>query len=573
MGTNTELSRAFDLMADLLEIQGANRFRVNSYRRVSRMLKDLVDDLAKLAAEDRLEELPGVGEGTAKKIKQYIETGHITELEELMGQVPDALPGLLEIPGMGPKKVAAVWKELGVSELGDLKKAIEEGRLEKLPGFGKQSVKKIAEGIGFMEKSGARTPYGEALPIAEEFAEQVGKIKGVRRVAVAGSLRRGVETIGDIDLLCAAANGAAVVKAFTQLKPVKAVLAAGDTKASVKAELGDGREVQIDLRVVPEESFGAAWQYFTGSKEHNIRLRELAIKKGYKLNEWGLFKGDKQIAGRTEEEIYKKLGLLCAPPEMRENRGELECDQKVIDGLIALEHIKGDLHMHTTASDGRSTLAEMAAAAKALGYEYINIADHSKSSVIANGLSIERMEKQIEQVRTFAKKLKGLRVLVGCECDILSNGDLDYPDEILAECDIVVASIHTAMGQPKDVITRRTIKVMENPHVHIIGHPTSRLLNRRPASAIDIGEIAKAAAQTGTALEINAAWKRLDLKDLHVRHALDAGATLSINTDSHHTEQLRWMRYGVATARRGWAPKERVINTMSLKDLMVWKKR
>ncbi len=570
---NSELSKAFNLMADLLEIQGANRFRINSFRRTGRTLKEMVEDVAELAEEDRLQDIPGIGQGTADKIKEYIEHGRITELEELMGHMPEGLPALLEVPGMGPKKVAAVWKGLDVEDLGDLKGAIESGRLQKLPGFGEQSVKKIAEGIRFMEKSGGRVPYGQALPIAEALAEKVRQIEGVDQVAIAGSLRRGKETIRDIDLLCTAGDGAAVVKRFVEFEQVGSVLAAGETKGSVTVPLEDDREVQVDLRVVPEGSFGAALQYFSGSKEHNVRLREIAIKKGYKLNEWGLFHGDEQIAGTTEQEIYDQLGLACIPVEMREDRGEFDCDEAFIDSLISVEDIRGDLHMHTVASDGRCTLEELARAAKAMGFEYINIADHSKSSAIANGLSIERMERQIEEVRAFDKEFKGLKILVGCECDILSNGDLDYPDELLAECDIVGASIHSAMSQPRQKITRRTIRAMENPYVHIIGHPTSRLLNQRPASAIDIAEITKAAAQTGTALEINAAWKRLDLKDQHVRQAMEAGAMLSINTDAHDVDQLHQMRYGVATARRGWATVDRVINTMSLKKLLEWKNR
>ncbi|MCH8967853.1 MAG: DNA polymerase/3'-5' exonuclease PolX [Planctomycetes bacterium] len=570
---NKELANAFNLMGDLLEIQGANRFRINSFRRTGRTLKDLIEDVAVLVEEDRLLEVPGIGKGTAGKIEEFIEVGRIAELDELLGKMPDGLPALLDIPGMGPKKVAAVWKELDIEELGDLKEAIEDGRLAELAGFGEQSVKKIGEGIRFMETSGERVPYGEALPLAEALAEEVGAIDGVKRVAIAGSLRRGRETVGDIDLLCIASDGAAVVRSFVALGRVASVLASGDTKGSVTVPLGSAREMQVDLRVVPEESFGAALQYFSGSKEHNVRLREMASKQGYKLNEWGLFKNDKQVAGRTEEEIYAKLGLPAIPVELREDRGEFECDAAFIETLITMADIRGDLHMHTVASDGKCTLEQLAEAAKGLAYEYINITDHSKSSAIANGLSIERMEQQIETVRAFDKTFKGLKVLVGCECDILSNGDLDYPDDLLAECDIVVASIHSAMGQAKEVITRRTIKAIENPHVHIIGHPTSRLLNKRPATAIDVPEIVKAAVETGTALEVNSAWKRLDLNDRHVRHAIDAGAMLSINTDSHDTPQLQQMRYGVATARRGWATADRVINTMSLKQLLAWKER
>jgi DNA polymerase (family 10) len=469
---------------------------------------------------------------------------------------------------MGPKKVALVWKELGVESIDDLKKAIASGKMAELPGLGATSVKKIADGLAFREKSSERTPMGVAWAVAELMVQHLKALRGVKRVEVAGSLRRGVETIGDIDILCEAADGEKIIKAFTEMGGVSSVQAAGKTKGSVLVDLEAGRQVQVDLRVVPAESFGAAWQYFTGSKEHNIRVREIATRKKWKLNEYGLFDAkDKQLAGKTEKSIYDKLGLPFMPPEMREDRGELEAGEKSIAGLIALEHIRGDLHMHTTASDGKCTAEEMAAAARELGYDYIAICDHSKSSAIANGLSIERMEKQIETLRALNKTLKDFEILVGCECDIHSDGTMDYPDAILAECDLVVASIHAGMGQSREQVTRRTIAAMENPYVTIIGHPTGRLLGRRDAMDLDVAAVVKAAVETGTVLEINASWQRLDLKDVHARQALDAGVTLAIDTDSHHTDQLLQMRFGVQTARRAWTQKEDVLNTRTLAQL------
>lgn len=585
---NVELIRAFERIADLLEIDGADGFRINSYRRAARTLKDAGEDAAVLAEEGRLQELPGVGKGTAQRIQQFLDSGHIDVLDELEAKFPPGLPALLDISGMGPKKVALVHAELGVKNLDDLKKAIALGAMEKLPGLGATSVKKIAEGIAFLERSGGRTPLGIALPIAEVFLDRVRTLRSVKQAELAGSLRRGVETIGDIDIVCDAADGEKVIKQFVAFDGVKRVLAAGATKGSVTIELDAGKELQIDLRVVESDSYGAALQYFTGSKEHNVRLRERAIAKKWRLNEYGLFDGEKSIAGKREADIYKKLGLPCLPPELREDRGEFDPPASplskggprgvasplgkggprgVLPELVTLDDIRGDLHVHSVASDGRCTIEEMAAAAKERGYEYIAICDHSKSSTIANGLSIERMVEHMAKIRAVARKTKGVAILVGCECDILANGSLDYPDEILAQCDWVVASIHSALGSTKHSPTERTLAAIENPYVSMIGHPTGRLLNKRAPMDLDMAAVVGAAAKNGTMLEINASWQRLDLKDVHVRMALDRGVTLGINTDAHHTDQLAQMRFGVLTARRGGAAKEDIVNCLPLAAL------
>jgi len=567
MSANKELATVFEQIADLLEIQGADPFRVNSYRRAARTVKDLSEDIALIARQGRLQDIPGIGKGTAEKIQQYLATGKIELHQELLAQVPEGLPRLLEIPGLGPKKVALAWKRLGVTGLDELKRAIASGTLAELPGMGAQSVKKIAEGIAFLERSRGRTPLGVAWPIAAEICEHLRSHKQVKRVEPAGSLRRGRETIGDVDILCDSAAGKKVVEAFTSLPRVVRVLAAGATKGSVVVNTDEGNELQVDLRVVPSASFGAALQYFTGSKEHNVRLRELAIKKKYKLSEYGLFRGDKQIAGKTEKSIYTKLGLEYIPPELREDRGEIDAAGN-LPRLVELADIRGDLHVHTTASDGRDTIEQMAAAARELGDEYLGICDHSASSTIANGLSPERMLKHIEAIRTVARKTKDIAILVGCECDILANGKLDYPDEILSQCEIVTASIHSGLGQSRSTVTKRTIAAMENPYVNIIGHPTGRLLGKREAMDLDIEAVIKAAVETNTALEVNAAWQRLDLKDTHVRQAVEAGAMIVINTDAHSTGELGSMRrYGVQTARRGWADKRSVLNTRPLAEL------
>jgi len=566
---NTELTRAFERIADLLEITGGDRFRINSYRRVARTLDALAEDIADLAARGELTMLQGVGKGTAERIEQFLKTGAIDVLTELESQLPPGLPALLSIPGMGPKKVAAVHRELNVGSLDDLKRVIASGELAQLAGFGETSVKKIADGITFLETSSERTPLGVARPVADRLADEVKKIRGVQRVALAGSLRRGAETIGDVDILCEAKDGPAVIEIFTQAKGVKRVLAAGETKGSVTIELPDRRELQVDLRVVPAESFGAALQYFTGSKQHNVRLREMAIRKKWRLNEYGLFDGDTPLAGAHEGEIYERLGLPFFPPEVREDRGEFE-DPSCVESLVSLDDIRGDLHVHTTASDGTATIREMAEAAKALGYEYLAITDHSKSSAIANGLSIQRMEQHIEEIRAAGKKLKGFTLLVGCEVDILADGSLDYPDAILKECDLVVASVHSGMQGGKSSPTRRTLAAMESPYVNVIGHPTGRLLGQRRPMDIDMAAVVKAAAETGTALEVNASWQRLDLKDVHTRQAIDAGAMLAICTDAHSTGGLSTVHYGVTTARRGRAAKSTIVNTRPLRDFRQW---
>lgn len=564
---NAALEAIFNEIADLLEIKGEDTFRVNSYRRVARTIKGLAEEIDQIAARGALGDLPGVGKSTAEKIEQYLKTGKIALHEELRGEMPRGLPDLLGIPGMGPKKIALVWKELGIESIDDLKREIASGRVAALKGMGEKSVEQIKQSISFAEHAGERTPLGLALPLAEELAEAMRAVKQVRRVEIAGSVRRGCETIGDLDLLCESEDGAAVIEAFTRLPQVTRVLAAGDTKGSIIVARRDGGQIQADCRVVPKESFGAALQYFTGGKEHNVRLRERAAKKKWKLNEWGLFDGEKPLAGADEAGIYRKLGLPLIPPEQREDQGEFDVSAEAFGHLIRIEDIRGDLHMHTSASDGKMEAAEMAEAARKLGYEYIAVTDHSRSSAQANGLSIDRMWRQVERLRRLNDEHDTIAVLVGCECDILADGKLDYPDTILAACDIVVASVHSALRQDRAKITRRVLAAMENPFVTILGHPTGRLLGRRAAMDLDMTAVIRQAAKTHTVLELNAAWQRLDLCDRHVRLARDAGVMLSIDTDAHAAAQLAQMRYGILTARRGGLRAKDVINTRPLAAL------
>jgi len=566
---NKELARIFDQIADLLEIKGEDPFRINSYRRVARTIGDLNEDVADIAAAGRLTDIPRVGKGTAERIQQYLQTGKVESHQQLLNEIPSGLPALLDIPGMGPKKVAAAWKKLGVTDLDSLVAVIDSGKLAELPGFGAKSVAQIQQGIEFLQRSLARTPLGIALPVARRLAGQLADLAAVKQVEIAGSARRGRETIGDVDILCQSAAGKKVVDAFTQFEQVKQVLAAGATKASILVETPGGADLQVDVRVVPAKSFGAALQYFTGSKEHNVRLREIAVKKKLKLNEYGLFRGDKQIAGAQEADIYAKLGLPFIPPELREDRGEIEAADN-LPRLVTLDNIRGDLHLHTIASDGHQTAEQLGRFAKDYGYEYIAVADHSKSQTIANGLSIDRMYEQIETVRAADRKVRGIAILLATEIDILAGGKLDYPDDLLAECDLVIASIHSGMGQDRATVTKRTLAAMDNPHVHVIGHPTGRLLGKREAMDIDIDQVIRHAVETHTALEVNASWQRLDLKDVHVRQAIDAGAMLVLNTDAHAPDQFDFMSFGVQTARRGFATPDSILNTRPLAPLRKW---
>jgi DNA polymerase (family X) len=566
--TNEDVVRIFEEIADMLEIKGEDAFRVNSYRRVARTIDDLTEAVADIAARGELDSLAGVGKSSAAKIQELLDTGKLKFREELAREVPESVLALLQIPGLGPKKAAVLWHQKNIDSIDALKKAIESGDLDDLKGFGKKSLASLSDGIAFLQNTAGRTRLGEAWDVAVRLRAALANMQGVKRVESAGSLRRARETVGDLDLLCIAADGPAVIQEFTKQPGVTKVLAAGDTKGSVLIEWRAGHAIQADLRVVPEESFGAAWQYFTGSKEHNVHLRQLAVKRGWSLNEYALSdaKTEKVIAARTEEDVYQALGLPWIPPELREDRGEFEPDA-VPDDLITQADLRGDLHMHTTASDGRSTAEEMALAAKALGYEYICITDHSQGSVIANGLSPQRLRASIAEIRALDRKIKGIKIWVGAEVDILADGTLDYDDELLAELDYVVASVHSGLGKDPAVNTKRTIAAMQNPYVNQIGHPTGRMINSRKPMELDMAAVCRAAAETGTALEINAGPYRLDLKDQHVRMARAAGATIAICTDAHGAEKLSRVFFGVLTGRRGGLRKCEVLNTRPAKEI------
>lgn len=568
---NQQIGDIFNEMADIMEIVGEDHFRISTYRKVARVIHDCPQDVSELAGQEELRSLPGIGESSARKINEFVQHGTIQVHEKLLEKIPPRLLDLLKIPGFGPKGVAAVWKKLNVENIADLQRVIEDRSLEELPGFGAKKAESLAHGIKFLESAKGRILLVCAVGIAEAMVGQLRqRIAGLKRIELAGSLRRCRETTGDVDLLAEADDeelARQIVETFTQIDGVQEVLLAGETKASVRFIDTNicPDVVQVDLRIVPSESMGAAWQYFTGSKYHNVRLREIAVKKKLKLNEYGLFKGEKQLAGKTEQEVYKKLGLSYIPPTLREDRGEVELAQKnKLPAVVEQKDIRGDLHLHTPASDGRNTIEELAAMAKMLGYQYIAITDHSQSSAIANGLDIERLLKHIKKIKAVNEQYDDITILASSEVDILMDGSMDYPDEVLVQLDFVIGSVHSGMTGPEEKCTARLIRAMENPYVNCIGHPTGRLIGTREPMKLDMNAVIAAAVETHTALEINSHPMRLDLKDIHVRQAIEAGAKLIINTDAHDVTGLQLMRYGVATAQRGWATKFDILNCQPL---------
>ncbi len=560
---NKELAEIFDKWADILEFMGDNPYHIRAYRNAARLIRDLSEDIELLAKEGKLSQLPGIGQRLQAKILEFLRTGKISEFEKLKSQVPDTIFTLLEIPGIGPKTVKLLYEKLGVRSLEDLKRAIERGELLKLPGFGPKKVEKIKKGIELFEKSGGRILLGVAVFIADRIVNQLKEHSAVDRISVCGSTRRMKETVGDIDILASGKNNLEIIEAFVNLPNVKEVLWKGPKKATVIVEEGE----QVDLRVSEPDSYGAALQYFTGSKAHNIHLRTICLKLGYKLNEYGLFKGEEKIAGRTEEEIYSALGMDTPPPEIREDTGEIEAAlEHKLPKLVGYGDVKGDLHLHSNWSDGASTIEDYVKKALEFGYEYIAITDHSKSLRVANGLSEEDLLRRNYEIDKLNEKYGNrIRILKGTEVDILPDGSLDYPDEILSQLDFVVASIHSRFNQDN---TERLIKAMNNPYVNAIGHPTGRIIGQREGYKLDIEKIMKTALETGTALEVNSYYNRLDLKDSHCRIAVKLGVKLVVSTDSHHVDHMWMIKLGIGTARRGWAEKKNILNAYSLKTLM-----
>jgi len=566
---NQEIAEIFDHMSRVLFFKGKDRFRALAYERAAGSLRGLDQDVTGLAREKKLEEIPGVGHDLSEMIEEYIETGHIRRCEREMRAVPDELIEMMDIPGLGPKTLALLHEKFRIKNVDDLRRLIEKGSLGKLRGFGDKKIDNLRRGIELYQSSKRRRRLGMVLPLAEKLVDEARKMKLVERADLAGSIRRGLETVGDIDLLISSRNGEEALREFVKLPAVKRVTALGGTRASVLIE----GNLQVDVRAVPKESYGAALQYFTGSKQHSVHLRTIAQKQGLKINEYGVFRGDKRIGGEKEEDTYRALGIKMPPPELREDRGEIEAaTEGDLPKLIEEGDLRGDLHTHTTWSDGRSSLEEMVEAAAKLGLEYIAITDHSPSARIANGLDIDRLERKIEEVESLRKNRgrRKPRILMGAEVDILSDGKLDYPDEVLARLDVVVASLHGAFRQSKDRMTGRLLDAIANPYVHIIGHPTTRLLGSREPVEFDFERVVEAAAEAGVALEVNGAPSRLDLNDVMARAASEAGAPLAIDSDAHSAAQLQQTRYGILQARRGWVEARSVVNTWPWPKLSRW---
>ncbi|MFG0246174.1 MAG: DNA polymerase/3'-5' exonuclease PolX [Phycisphaerales bacterium JB052] len=584
----------FNEMSQMIELLGGDRFRVNAHAKAARVLKDTTADIEALAeAGDTkaLVAIEGIGKGTAGKLIELAQHGNMSEYDELRNQIPKGLMEVLGIQGLGPKTVKLMWDEKGVESIDDLLKIIEDGSILELPRMGQKTVDNIKESIEFLSQQGGRLHIGIAQGVADRFVEMMGQVKGVKRCTFAGSLRRGKETIGDIDILIATSDPDAAREAFTTAEGVMKVLANGEKKASIRVAIHDessrwGAEdntaVQIDLRIVDESCWGSALMYFTGSKEHNVRLRERAIKQGMTLNEYGLFKddgsdktppqqrGEKPVACKSEEDIYTKLGLPFIPPTMREDRGEMDLTET--PRIIEVADIRAELHSHTTASDGKMSIEESAEIAKSRGFHTLAITDHSQSSAVAGGLSPERVYKHIKAIREANKKIDGITIMPGSEVDILVDGTLDYDDDLLASLDVVVASPHAGLRAKPKQATKRLLKAIEHPMVHIIGHPTGRLIERRPGLDPDWNEIFAAAIEHDVALEINCHWMRLDLRDTHVRAAVEAGCKIAIDCDVHHAYDYNNLRFGVMTGQRGWLTPERCINTWDASTLHAWLK-
>ncbi|MFN3301585.1 MAG: DNA polymerase/3'-5' exonuclease PolX [Patescibacteria group bacterium] len=568
---NQEIAKIFYEIAGYLEMEGV-AFKPYAYEKAALTLETLEKDVAEIYKKggiEALKEIPGVGESIAEKIEEYLKTGKIKYYEDLKKKTPVNLQELMAVEGLGPKKIKILYKKLKIKNLKDLEKAAKAHKIAPLFGFGEKTEKNILEGIAFLKRSKGRFLLGEILPRVKEIYEKLKSLKEVEKIDFAGSLRRMKETIGDVDFLVISKNPEKVMDFFVSLPGIVKIWGKGRTKSSVRLKEG----FDMDIRVLPAESYGAALQYFTGSKEHNIALRKIAIERGLKLSEYGLFRGRKIIAARTEEEIYQALKMDWIPPEMRENQGEIELALKhQLPKIINYNDIKGDLHCHSQWDGGSDSIEEIAEAAQKIGYQYIGIADHTKFLRIEHGLDEKKLIYQKKEIDKLNLKFKAqnskFRILQGCEANILPDGSIDIDDETLKKLDFVIAGVHSQFKMPKEKMTQRIIKAMKNPNVDIISHPTGRIIQKRDEYQIDFEKILKVAKETSTILEINSYPERLDLNDQNIRRAKEFGVKMVINTDSHHKDQLRFIEYGIAQARRGWAEKSDIINTQPLEKLL-----
>lgn len=571
---NSDVADIFNKVADFLDIKGENQFRIRAYRNAARSIGSLSKNVADMLAQgEDLTRLPGVGQDLASKIKEIAETGKLKMLQDLERELPAGLDDLMKIPGMGPKHIKVLFSTQGIRSIDDLRRAAEEKKLRDIPGFGEKTEANILEQLGHIaetKKAGERIKINVAEQVVEPLVAYLKRVKGVKEAVVAGSYRRRMETVGDLDVLTTCAASCPVMDKFVKYEDVDNVLAHGATKSSVVFRTG----LQVDVRVVPQESYGAALLYFTGSKAHNIAVRTIAVKKKLKINEYGIFRGGKRLAGRTEEEVYRRIGLPFIEPELREDRGEIEAAREGrLPHLVTLKDIRGDLHTHSKSTDGHYSIEEMAEAARKLSYEYIAVTDHSQHVTVARGLDAKRMARQIKEIDALNAKLKGILVLKAVELDILEDGRLDLPDDILKELDLVTCSVHYKFNLPREKQTERIIRAMDNPHFQILSHPTGRLINERRAYEVDLEKVMKAAKDRGVSIELNAYPDRLDLDDVHCKMAKEMGIKVSISTDAHGVDDLLYMRFGIGQARRGWLEPGDVLNTRSWKDLQKLLKR
>jgi len=568
--TSLEIARAFEQVADLLELQGADRFRVEAYRRAANSIETASENLVYLRDRDALLNLPGVGAAISKKIEELLETGRLRYLEELQAQIPPGLPALLEIPGLGPKKVRALWQGLGLTTIDELEAAAKAQRVRDLAGMGAKTEENILKGIERYRAHRERMRLGDALPYAENLVASLQRAAGgaIGRIEIAGSARRRVETVGDLDLVATASNPEQVMDAFVHLPETREVRLHGPTRSTIFTSA----EIQVDLRIVPPESFGALLQHSTGSKAHNIRLREMAQRRGGSISEYGIADartGQHLVAGEDACDLYAFVGLPCIPPELREDRGEIEAaERNALPDLVAMEDIRGDLHAHTRHSDGANTVAEMGDAAQEMGYEYLALTDHSVSLDVAHGLSVDALLKRAEEIDDYNAAQRGFHLLNGTECDIRTDGTLDYPGDVLEQLDIVVASVHSRFGLSREEMTDRVVKAIDSGHVDVLGHPTGRIINRRESYDLDLERVFEAAQRTDTAIEINSFPDRLDLRDVDARSAKEHGVRLALGSDAHHRQHLPLLRYGVYTARRAWLEPADLLNTRPLGELL-----
>ncbi len=571
---NIEIAQILNQVADILEIKGANQFRINAYRRVAQVIEAMAKDINEVYKAGELEKIPGVGEGIAKIIKELIEKGKSKKIERLKKKVPRKITELMKLEGLGPKKVKFLYQKFGVDSIPELKKLVKSHKLLEQKGWGEKSEQNILRGIELYKHFSKRFLLGKVYFLTQDVLKKLRELEYVSRAEICGSIRRRKETIGDLDILLISKKPKKTIDFFVKLSMIKQVQAKGSTKARVVLYQG----MEADLRVVKPVSFGAAMHYFTGSKAHNIHIRRLGIENGLRINEYGVFKkkGKRlvRIGGRTEEEIFKAVGLPWIPPEIREDEGEIEAAQTgKLPRLINVKDIRGDLHMHTNWSDGRHSILEMARAAKEKGYQYIAITDHGSSMGVVHGLNPKRVLAQLKAVKAAKKRIRGIKILTGIEVDILPDGKLYLPDKILEKLDIVVAGVHSSFCQSEEVITKRIIKAIKNPHVDIIAHPTGRIINKREPYELNLTELFQAARQTNTILEINAFWNRLDLNAANSRLAKNKGVKIAISSDAHDAMELDIMRFGVDTARRGWLEKGDVINTWPLEKMLKFLKK